>query len=217
VFTRVMGPFDAVNESARSAVLWKSKLDGSRLVRLSEPGIDGVFEDYGATFAPGGYIVFIRVRNADIKSAAFRMDADGSNVRRLTPWSLDADELSVSPAKSGPSEDLVVFETYGHGAPDGISQAVATVSAKSDCRHGCGRIDYLTRPRSLPVQHFNPTWSPDGEQVAYVRFSFVENDTPPVRGDIWRMRWDGADKTSVSRSPRLFDFRPAWGWRPPWR
>ncbi len=213
VFTRVLGPFDAVNNSARSAVLWKSNLDGSHLVRLSEPGIDGAFEDYNATFAPDGYIVFIRVRNADIKSAAFRMNADGSNVRRLTPWSLDADTLSVSPARTGPSEDLVVFETYGNGAPDGVAPAIATVSARSRCGDGCAsHIRYLTSPGSLPVQNFNPTWSPDGNQIAYVKFSYVATDTPPVHGDIKRMDWDGQDKDPVSRSPILFDFRPAWGW-----
>lgn len=157
--------------------------------------------------------MFLRIRNADIKSAAFRMNADGSNVRRLTPWSLDADELFVSPARTGPSEDLVVFETYGHGPPDGVAQAIATVSATSRCGDHCAsHIRYLTSPGSLPVQNFNPTWSPDGKQIAYVKFSYVETDTPPVHGDIWRMRWDGQGKAPVSRSPILFDFRPAWGW-----
>ncbi len=214
VYTRGIGPFDQVNGSLRSAVLWRSDLSGRHQSRLSQPGIDGVFEDYNATFAPDGYIVFIRVRNADIKSAAFRMDADGSHIRRLTPWSLDADELSVSPARTGPSKNLVVFETYGHGQPAGTAQAIATVSANSRCREGCAEhVRYLTSPGSLPVQHFNPAWSPDGRQIAYVRFSYVKTANPPVRGDIWRMRWNGAHKERVSHS-LLFEFRPAWGTHP---
>jgi hypothetical protein len=214
VYTRVLGPFNAVNDSASSAVLWRSALSGRHLVRLSARGIDGAFEDYGATFAPAGYVVFLRVRNADIKSAAFRMNADGSHVRRLTPWALDADELSVSPATSGPTRNLVVFETYGHGHPDGTSQAVATTSAVPPRGQRFAPIRFLTARHSLPVENFNPAWSPDGRRIAFVKFSFDESADPPVSGDIWRMRWDGAQKKKVSRSP-LFDFRPTWGARPP--
>lgn len=214
VFTRVVGPFDRVNDSAASAVLWRTDLQGKHLARLSQRGIDGKYEDYRATFAPDGYIVFIRVRNADVNPAAFRMDADGSDVRRLTPWRLQADTLSVSPARKGPTRNLVVFETYGHSTPSGTASAVATVSANSRCGKGCAtHIRYLTSPHSLPVQNFNPAWSPDGRQIAYVRFSSVESDDPPVRGDIWRMRWDGAHKRRVSHS-LLFEFRPAWGRSP---
>ena len=70
-FTRVMGPFDLVNDSARSAVLWTATLDGTDLQRLSEPGIDGVYEDYFARYSPdGSYIVFTRVRNDALHVAA---------------------------------------------------------------------------------------------------------------------------------------------------
>ena len=51
-FTRVVGPFDQVNGSATSAVLWRARLNGQDLTRISQPGIDGAFEEYLATFAP---------------------------------------------------------------------------------------------------------------------------------------------------------------------
>ena len=129
-FTPVIGPFDQVNDSARSAVLHTANLDGSGVRRLSEPGIDGAFEDYRARFAPGGkYLIFVRVRNRDIKAAVFRMRPDGSQVRQLTPWRLDADLPDVSLATHGPTKDLVVFETFGHGPPEGSQQDIATVPA----------------------------------------------------------------------------------------
>src|SRR6185369_10727408 len=97
--------------------------DGSDVQRVSEPGIDGLYEDYFARFSPdGGYIVFTRVRNDPFNSAAFRMDLDGTDIVQLTPWKLDADLVDLSPATSGPTADLAVFETYGHGAPEGKSQ-----------------------------------------------------------------------------------------------
>ena len=61
-------------------------LDGSHLTRLSQRGIDGAYEDYDASFAPAGYLVFDRIRNADIRNAVFRMDADGPRVQQCTPW-----------------------------------------------------------------------------------------------------------------------------------
>ncbi len=155
--------------------------------------------------------MFHRLSLASNKGAVFRMNADGTHVRRLTRWSLLIGEPSVSPARTGPTRNLVVFETYTDGAPNGLVPAIATVSALSDCRDGCGNIDYRTSPKSAST-HFNPAWSPNGRQIAYFEFSYVESATPPVRGDIWRMRWDGTNKAPVSRSPILFDYRPAWGW-----
>jgi dipeptidyl aminopeptidase/acylaminoacyl peptidase len=207
-FTRVVGPFDQPNDSATSAVLWRARIDGSGLTRISQRGIDGVYEDYLATFAPAGYMIFLRLRNSDIKSAAFRRDPDGRTTQ-LTPYSLDADELSVSTAPFGPGKNTIVFETFGHGAPNGVAPAVATVPATCSGVASCSRhIRFLTSPNSLPDQHFNPAWSPDGRQIAFVRFSFV--DPGPAVGDIWRMDWNGRHQRAVSTSP-LFEFRPAWG------
>jgi hypothetical protein len=189
-------------------VLYRSRLDGHDLTRISAPGIDGAYEDYLATFAPGGYMIFLRLRNADIRSAAFILDPNGQ-IRQLTPWSLDVDSVSVSPARTGPSKDLVLFSTYSHGTPDGVAQSVATVPATCAYQGGCfGRIRYLTSPNSLPDQHLAPAWSPDGQQIVFARVSFV--DPGPVVGDIWRMDWNGANQRSVSTSP-LFEMGPTWG------
>ena len=211
MFTRVVGPFDLPNDSARSAVLQTAMLDGTDVQRFSEPGIDGTFEDYHARFSPdGSYLVFVRIRNADLAVAIFRMDADGSNVRRLTPWGLDADLADLSPATSGPTKDLVVFETYGMGPPEGKSSDVVTVPATcapvSDCKK---RFRYVTENGDGPVQSFNPSWAPNGRRIAYVRFKEGDRQTPPV-GDIWTVRYGGDHRRPVSKSPR-FEFRPDWG------
>lgn len=217
VFSRVIGPFDRVNTSARSAVLWRSDLDGSHLTRLSQRGIDGAYEDYDASFAPAGYIVFVRVRNADIHNAVFRMNADGSHVRQLTPWSLSGDLPAVSPADVGPTKDLVTFETYGQGPPDGSSQAIATVPATCRSLAACtARIRTLTptMPRSATdfTENFNPSWSPDGRRIAYVAFEYLKGADKGT-GQIRTMRFDGRRKRVLSRD-HYFDYRPAWGQAP---
>jgi hypothetical protein len=105
-FTPVIGPFDQVNDSARSAVLHPAKLDGSGIRRLSEPGIDGAFEDYRARFAPGGrYLIFVRSATATSSRPCSGCAPDGTHVHQLTPWRLDADtsDLSATQRRRPPS------------------------------------------------------------------------------------------------------------------
>ncbi len=210
-FTPVVGPFDGPGHSARSAVLFTAALpDGTDILRASEPGIDGVFEDYYARYSPdGSYIVFTRIRNKPFNSAVFRMNADGTDVRQLTPWKLDGDLADLSPATSGKTKDLVVFETYGHGAPEGKSQNLVTVpgtcASVSDCRD---QLRYLTDYGAGPTAAFNPSWSPNGKQIAYTKFK--GDDEECCVGDIYTMRADGSHRRAVVKSP-LFEYRPDWG------
>jgi Tol biopolymer transport system component len=211
VFSRIVGPFDLVNESAHSAVLHTANGDGTDVRRLSEPGIDGVYEDYHASFsADGSFLTFVRVRNADIRSAIFRMDADGTDVGQLTPWELDADLPVLSLATRGPTKDMVVFETFGHGTPEGSTQNVATVPATCASLADCSaRISYVTDNGAGPEESFNPSWSPDGRRIVYVEFTPGDESHPPS-GDIWTVRPDGRGAQPVSLS-RRFEFGPDWG------
>jgi Tol biopolymer transport system component len=205
-FTRVIGPFDEVNGSARSAVLQIADRDGANITRLSEPGIDGIYEDYRARYSPDGRtITFVRVRNADLRSAVFAMAATGENVRQLTPWDIDADLPDLSQARRGPTRGLVVFETFGHGPPPGASQDIATVPTDCVSLAACTtQIHYLTNNGAGPTTSANPGWSPDGSRVTFSEW------TDTAFADIWTMNPDGTDRRRVSTST-LWDFRPSWG------
>jgi len=194
-FTRVVFPDD----SDPSALLMVANLDGSHLRRLSQHGIEGVYEDYRARFLPDGRTVtFIRIRGTDTKSAVFAMDVQGRRARQLTPWEIDADTHDVS------SRGVVVFETFGHGPPEGQSSNVATVPVRCGSLAACTRrIRYVTRNGAGPVWSTNPSWSPDGRRIVFAEF----DDT--TFADLWTVRPDGSDRRQVTTSP-LWDFRPSW-------
>jgi Tol biopolymer transport system component len=211
VFSRVSGPI--VGPNAASVLLWSADTDGSGGRRVSQPGIEGTYEDSYARYSPDGrYIVFTRLRLNPDNMAVFRMDADGTHVRQLTPWSLNADLADLSPATSGPTKDLIAFETYGHGeTPEGKTQNIATVPSTCTSLSACGaRTRYLTHLQGGPRASFNPAWSPSGRRIAYTEFRGEDANHPCCIGDIYTMRLDGSHRKPVSTSPR-FEFRPDWG------
>jgi Tol biopolymer transport system component len=212
-YTPVIGPFDQVNGSARSAVLHTARTDGSDVRRLSQPGIDGKFEDYHARFSPdGSYVVFDRVRNADVHEALFRMAADGSGARRLTPWKLDAADEDLSLARSGPTKDRIVFQTYGQGPPRGKSQNIATVPATcapvSECR---AKIRYVTHHSGGEIQLHGLVVAPRPQD----RLHQVQDRRPPP--SVCRRHLDlatGRKPPSAGHDLAPVRLRPGMGSRP---
>lgn len=88
LYDRVSGPFNEAGDAA-SALLWKADLDGGHNVRFSEPGLDLSTEETDASFAPAGYMIVLHgLPNGH--SAVFRLRADSTHPRQLTPWSLAA-------------------------------------------------------------------------------------------------------------------------------
>ncbi|MCU1423514.1 MAG: uncharacterized protein JWN36_3165 [Microbacteriaceae bacterium] len=209
LYDRVSGPFDDAGDAA-SAVLWQANLDGTHQRRVSDVALDAVrTEETNASFAPSGYRVVLR-DTIDRQSAIFREWPDGSHAVQLTPWTLLADLPFVSPSRLGPTKDLVVFEATGPQTGPSGNARIATVPATCASLASCtAQIRYLTPATTDTVANFNPSWAPDGQTVVYVNFRSGD-DTHNAVGDIWTMRWTGANKTPVSLDPR-FEFRPAWG------
>ena len=194
--------------SGYAGILYSAKADGSHVRRLSPAGNDGVYEELYARFAPGhAFIVFSRVRIRDGATAVFRMQPDRSDVRRLTPWRLNAQLPHISPASSGPTAGLVVFQTFGEGNPEGTSRDLATVEADCASPQACREsISFVTHNGMGTGRASNPAWSPDGLRIVFAgRPSEDDLDCQIVT-----VNYDGTDPHTVSTSP-VFDFRPDWG------
>ena len=210
-FALVKAPFGQPNDSASSAVLWTSRRDGTHVRRLSRPGIDGVYEDLWAHRAPdGSYLTFLRRRNADLKSALFRMRPDGTHEQQLTPWDISADVNDLSTARLGPTKDLLVFDSYARGGSETSFVDIGTVPATCPDLQACtASIRWLTDNGATGRRNANPQWSPDGTSLVFTDRASIDEPN----AEIWTMRYPGTDRRKISTSTN-FDYRPTWGPRP---
>ena len=208
-FALVKAPFGP-DGAAASAVLWTSRRDGGHVRRLSQPGIDGVYEDIWAHRAPdGSYLTFLRRRNSDLKSALFRMRPDGTHEQQLTPWELSVDVNDLSTARRGPTKDLLVFDSYGRGDPDATFADIGTVPATCPSLQACtASIRWLTDNGATGRRNANPQWSPDGTSLVFTDRAGIDEPN----SEIWTMRYAGTDRRRISTSAN-FDYRPTWGVR----
>jgi len=68
---------------------------------------------------------------------------------------------------------------------------------------GTGEMRVTTDPSA----DFDPTWSPDGERIAYRHQTGPGDERTP---DIYVIGVDGAGKTNLTRSDGVLDWGPAW-------
>jgi hypothetical protein len=205
VFTRVMAPFDA-NDVPASAALYSVKLDGSDLQRVSSPTLEPGIRESAAKFSPTGRVrVFLREQAvAGVRSfAIFKSDADGSHAQQMTPWDIDASRPSISPARSGITQGLVVFDAADDSVPGGRDVALMPVAC--DGIDECTRwTRYVTHGAPGPWSAFAASWSPDGRSLSYV----VEA-TPGGWATIWTSAWDGTWAHPMTDGTN--SFAPSWG------
>lgn len=162
--------------------------DGGGLVRLTR-GHDG----YPSYSPDGSKVVFMRTSTRsgvvpDAAGALFVMHADGSGLRRITPWGYAFLQQSWSPDGSWIAFQKPFGELYlVH--PDGS---------------GLHRV-----PVSLPTGTgvVQPSWSPDGSRIV---FSLQQGG----EAGISTVRPDGSDLRRVTGTPGVLDSGPSWGRAP---
>lgn len=171
-----------------------AELDGSRtnLLRYDlgsaqvTPLTSGAWSDADPVFTPDGAFIFFTSNRDSLYSEIYRMNADGSDVVRITT-----------------NED---YELLGEVSPDGTALAYAARDA-----HGTADLELVIAgldgsgaqqiTHGLGVEH--PLWSPDGDYLL-VR-PFVAG-----RPKIYRLRRDGTGITDLSNNDA---FELAGDWR----
>jgi TolB protein len=181
--------------------LWKQQLGSTEAVQLTQgPGYD--FQpDWSST----GKIVFSRY-HADALELHL-LDLASGKVRRLTSnqavnldarWSPDGRQLAwISTAVTGRFK-LFTGELQGPAGKETMEGSLLVPDRRSEReRYYYSEFDH----------ELSPSWSPDGQQLAYITNPEVIYGT----GGIWRRRADGQGEAVLLR-----DEETSWRARPDW-
>lgn len=169
---------------------------GGKLRRVTKPAPP--LSDYSPRFSPDGtQLVFLRARGTaeTAPSALFTVRLDGSDLHRLTPYSLHVDQSDWSP-----DGKRIVFEAYPHGRGNGAYGDIFVIDAKG------GRPLNLTRNPVGQAGSIDPVWSPDGQKILFLDIRRV-NDVG--RYGLATMNPDGSDRQFIS-TKNLEEHQPDW-------
>ena len=188
--------------------IWIMNPDGThmrRVTRNPRRSTDTACEcDTKPHWSPDGeQIVFARIRTQR-RSAVFTVNLDGTDLRRLTEWAMNA----ANPVWS-PDGARIAFNIQCCGFPGFVSH-IFTIRPD-----GKGLVQ-LTRDRR--GESFDATWSPDGKMIAFAHYPGAPHGHG--FGDIYEMKADGTDIVNITRSPSRngannSEEAPWWGTRQP--
>jgi Tol biopolymer transport system component len=191
-FVRVSGKLR--NDRFDHVGIYRMRLDGSRLRRVSQPA-KRTAEDIEPQWSPDGrQIVFVRhtvTAPPAGKQAVFVIGADGTGARRVTPWAIKAgDGPDWSPDgtqilfRSPENEDFLNNDIWTIH-PDGTGLRQVTHSGPT-------------------TKVYSASFSPDGTSITLGLTGVDE------QADVWRIGIDGTGLTPVTRTP-AWDSAPDWG------
>lgn len=192
-FIRTFGHLRA-NRAPDHVAIYTIGIDGSGERRVTLPK-SKTAEDVDPQWSPDGRrLVFVRMNGTARPrhgQAIFVVNADGTGVRRVTPWSLRAgDGPDWSPDgkeilfRSPETEDFLHSNLFAIH-PDGT---------------GLRQITHLAPGTRL----YSASFSPDGRFITFGQ-SGVDG-----QADVWTMGTDGSGMTPLTRSPQ-WDSAPDWG------
>jgi TolB protein len=180
--------------------LYRIRSDGSGgLTRLTHLPAGSEWQELARYSPDGKWIEYTEYRlpsptNPDPytdESALIIARADGSDPRRITPWSISAADADWSPD----GRRLVFAPRL---ARDEYVQSVMVVDVDGRHLQELTSGDQLTGDGDATryQESFNPVWSPDGTRIMFVRASYTASDG--FTQGLMTMRADGSHPAFVS-------------------
>lgn len=199
--------------------IWTINPDGSSPTRLTDtkprgkdlPIFTHIYDDLPVWSPDGTKIAFISNRDSAVGStdsarSIYIMDADGSNVKRILVDGIQEKLPEIRSVAWSPDGTKFAFDAGVHVTVPEVKATINIYTVDIDGRN----IVKLTN--DTDVVNVEPTWSPDGKQIAY----------QSNRGDayghsrVWVMSGDGSNQrklidTHNNSDPMFYyDGQPAW-------
>jgi TolB protein len=175
------------------------------------------YVDMEPDYSPDGtQIVFVRQGVSSELSALFVVNLDGSGLRQLTPWELDAIDPSWSPDGT-----TILFQSGDNCCDDPLAE-VYVIGADGTSLTLLSSVPVPTSPPSFPplpaslrkptrAASFQPSWSPDGTRIVFTQR--VVATSAPLQ--LLTMAPDGGDVTVLGPlTPKDNWEDAAWGTHP---
>jgi TolB protein len=200
-FIRWIGPVRP-DENATSGGIWVMNADGSNPVQLTQSRLPTTTEDSHPRWSPDGRnLVFMRLNTAAEplgRQAVFVSAVNGSGARRITPWSLDANEPDWSPDGT-----RILVSAHDDAIAPGIGE-LYTVRPDGSGLHKLLPHGLAQAPDSPRIAE-NGKFSPDGRGIV-----FQHQIAPDWCCVIYRMDADGDHVRRLTLTDDAA-FAPNWG------
>jgi Tol biopolymer transport system component len=165
-----------------TCAIYRVQADGTGLAAITQFAFPLV--DFEPAYSPDGRrIAFQSFDRGGILGAIYQMDADGSNIRRLTPPAPGAVSANWSP-----DGEKVAFSTHCCNPQNNEIWAI-----NADGR----RLAQVTDANGGTMDDLYPSWSPQGDAIAFERF-----DPSSGTSAIFVMNADGGELRKVLELPR---------------
>ena len=196
-FQRAVGPRVHHN---KVIAIWTMRSDGSHALQITQrradPAADARYEDQTPTWSPhAGRLAFERFDRATDHQAIFTVRLDGTGLRRITPWHLDASQPDWSP-----NGLWILFRSHEESDTQGNVWLVHP-SGSAHGRHA------VTHTPDGAGKWQSGSFSPNGKKITAAKAPGVG---AAGNADVYTMNRDGSGRRNVTQSPP-WESAPDWG------
>ena len=158
--------------------------------------VDAPWQDEAPTWSPSGRrIAFERFSRSTDHQAIFTVRTNGTGLRRITPWSLDASQPDYSP-----DGRWILFRTEEESDTAGNLALV---------HPGGSGLHAVTHAAPGKAKWLSSSFSPTGRRITAGRYPVVNGE--PGNADVYVMDLHGRHRHNVTKTPNKAESAPDWG------